>query len=159
MATVRDLDATDAQALTALYEDYPWWEDRSVADVEAALANTEVALGVTVESERASASDRIDEDGSELVAAARVLSDYRFYATVYDLIVATNRRGEGHGKTLMDAVVEHPDLKSLPGISLLCRDGLVPFYESIGFELYDREMEVPEGGTEELVRMTYDHEG
>jgi len=55
----------------------------------------------------------------------------------------------------MEAVVNHPDLQSAPGVSLLCRDGLVPFYESVGFEVFGPEFEVPEGGTEELVRMTY----
>ena len=153
MTSVRELDPGDAPALTALYEAYPWWEDRTIADVERALENTEVALGVEQGAADTCASDEID-----LVAAARVLTDYQFYATVFDVIVASDRRGEGVGETLMEAVVSHPDLQDLPGLSLLCRDGLVPFYESVGFELYDPEMEVPEGGTEELVRMTYERE-
>lgn len=74
------------------------------------------------------------------------------------MIVASDRRNEGYGETLMQAVVDHPNLQDLPGLSLLCRDGLVPFYESVGFELFEREMEIPEGGTEELVRMAYRHE-
>ena len=59
----------------------------------------------------------------------------------------------------MEAVVDHVDLRSVVGLSLLCRRGLVPFYESVGFERYDGEVEVPDGGTEELVRMTYRTEG
>lgn len=151
MTAIRELDSSDAPALTALYEEYPWWADREVEDVRTALANTEVALGIE-------ADERNGQDDRDLVAAARVLTDYRFYATVFDVIVAESRRGEGLGEELMAAVVSHPDLQTLPGLSLLCRDGLVPFYESIGFELYDPEMEVPEGGTEKLVRMTYAHE-
>ena len=149
MTEVRDLTPDDAPALTALYEEYEWWEDREVEGVREALAETEVAVGV-------------EEDGAEgdgdLVAAVRVLTDYAYYATVFDVIVAADRRGEGFGETLLDAVVDHPDLQSVPGLSLLCRDGLVPFYESVGFELFERDMEVPEGGTEELVRMTYAHD-
>jgi len=72
-----------------------------------------------------------------------------------NVIVAADRRGDGLGETLMAAVVDHPDLQSAPGLSLLCREGLVPFYESLGFEPFGPEFEVPEGGTEELVRMTY----
>jgi len=94
---------------------------------------------------------------SDLVASARVLTDYTYYATVYDVIVAADRRGEGVGRTLMEAVTGHPDLQELSGLSLLCRRGLVPYYESVGFELYDGEVDVPEGTTEELVRMTYTH--
>lgn len=33
-------------------------------------------------------------------------------------------------------------------------DVLVPYYETVGFELFDPETPVPEGGTEELVWMT-----
>lgn len=145
MLRTRDLGPDDAPALTTLYSDYEWWADREVADVRAALDATEVAVGL--------------EDGDELVAAARVLTDYTYYATVYDVIVATDRRGEGLGERLLSAVLDHPDLQSVVGLSLLCRDGLVAFYESVGFELYDPEMEVPEGGTEELVRMTYELDG
>lgn len=89
------------------------------------------------------------------MAAARVLTDFTYYANVFDVIVAADRRGEGIGETLMQAVVDHDDLQSVVGLSLLCRDGLVPYYETIGFELFDPEMEIPEGRTEELVRMTY----
>ncbi|WP_435176780.1 GNAT family N-acetyltransferase [Halorussus sp. AFM4] len=149
MTEVRELTPDDAPALTALYEEYEWWEDRDVEGVRTALAETEVAIGV----EEGDAESECD-----LVAAARVLTDYAYYATVFDVIVAADRRGEGLGETLLDAVVDHPDLQSVPGLSLLCREGLVPFYESVGFEVYGRDVEVPEGGTEELVRMTYAHD-
>ncbi|WP_256486534.1 hypothetical protein [Haladaptatus sp. AB618] len=43
----------------------------------------------------------------------------------------------------MEAVVDHPDLQSVVGLSLLCRRGLVPYYESVGFDLFDPEMEIP----------------
>ena len=142
MPTVRDLSPDDAPELTALYEEYEWWDDRTVSEVRVALAETEVAVGI--------------EDGGDLVAAARVLTDYQYYANVFDIIVAANRRGEGLGETLVEAIVDHPDLQSTPGVALLCRDGLVPFYESLGFEVFGPEFEVPEGGTEELVRMTHE---
>ena len=142
MITVRDLTPADAEALTALYRDYEWWNDRDPEDVRRALAGTAVAVGV--------------EADDELVAAARVLTDRTYYAKVYDVIVAADRRGEGHGGRLMEAVREHPDLRAVDGLALNCRAGLVSFYESVGFERFDREMEVPEGGTEKLVRMTYE---
>lgn len=144
MSSVRELTPVVAEELTALYEEYEWWADREVSDVSRALAESEVALGVF-------------DDAGKLVAAARVITDYVYYATVFDVIVAADRRNEGFGEELMQAVVDHPDLQDLPGLSLLCREGLVPFYESVGFEYYDPEMEIPEGGTEELVRMTYQH--
>ncbi|AGN00519.1 hypothetical protein L593_02840 [Salinarchaeum sp. Harcht-Bsk1] len=144
MPTVRDLRPDDAVALTCLYEDYEWWADREVEGVRSALEDTDVAIGVTV-------------DG-RLAAAARVVTDFTYYAMVYDVIVAADRRGEGHGDRLLEAIVEHADLQELPRLALLCRRGLVPYYESVGFELFDPEIDVPEGGTEELVRMTYRYE-
>ena len=144
MSTVRDLTGADAEELTALYRDYEWWADRDTETVREALAGTETAVGV--------------ESNGDLVAAARVLTDYTYYAIVFDVIVAADRRGEGFGEELMTGVRDHPDLQSVAGLSLLCREGLVPFYESVGFERFDPEMEIPEGWTEELVRMTYERE-
>jgi predicted GNAT family N-acyltransferase len=141
MSRVRNLTPDDARELTELYEEYEWWEDRDVDGVRNALTETGIAVGVV--------------DGGDLVAAARVLTDYTYYANVFDVIVAADRRGEGLGKTHMKAVVDHPDLQSVVGLSLLCRRGLVPYYESVGFDLFDPEMEIPEGGVETLVRMTY----
>ena len=131
----------DAPALTDLYRDYGWWSDRDVDDVRKALAETEVAVGI--------------EEDSRLIAAARVLTDYTYYANVFDVIVATDHRGEGIGEELMEAVISHSALQDVVGLSLLCRRGLVPYYESVGFELSKPEVEVPEGGVEELVRMKY----
>ncbi|MFB6233688.1 MAG: GNAT family N-acetyltransferase, partial [Haloarculaceae archaeon] len=113
-----------------------------VGDVRRALAETDVAVGL--------------EDGGTLVATARVLTDYTYYAKVFDVIVAADRRGEGFGRRLMEGVVTHGDLQGVDGLSLLCRRGLVPYYESVGFELFDPELEFPEGTTERLVRMTYE---
>ena len=142
MATTRDLSPADAEALTTLYDDYEWWADRTVEDVRRALAETPITVGV--------------EADDELVAAARVLTDHTYYAKVYDVIVAADRRGAGHGRRLLEAVRDHPELRAVDGLALSCRDGLVPFYESVGFERFDREMPVPEGGCERRVRMTYE---
>lgn len=145
MTTVRELTPADAPELCRLYEEYEWWEDREVPDIERALGETEVAVGI--------------EDDETLLAAARVLTDYTYYANVFDVIVRTEHRGEGVGEQLMQAVVDHPELQDVVGLSLLCRRGLVPYYESVGFELFDPEMEIPEGRTETLVRMTYAQSG
>ncbi|WP_306054689.1 hypothetical protein [Natronococcus wangiae] len=69
MTRVRNLRPDDARALTDRYEDYEWWADRDVGAVREALAETEVVVGV-------------EEDG-KLVAAARVLTDYTYYANVF----------------------------------------------------------------------------
>ncbi len=132
MTTVRDLTPNDAAALTDLYEDYKWWADREREGVRRALSQTDVAVGLE------------DTATDDLIGAARVLTDGTYYATVFDVLVAADRRGEGVGKRLMQAVVDHPDLQDVVGLSLLCRRGLVPYYESVGFDLFDPEIEIPE---------------
>ncbi|WP_254662925.1 hypothetical protein [Haladaptatus sp. W1] len=83
MSRVRDLTPDDARELTDLYEEYEWWEDREVDGVRNALSETEVAVGIEFE------APGKPRDG-DLVAAARVLTDYTYYANVFDVIVATD---------------------------------------------------------------------
>jgi GNAT superfamily N-acetyltransferase len=145
---VRELDGGDVPALRDLYEDYEWWADRGLADLRRAVEES-LVVGVFEDAPG-------DED--RLVGAARVVTDYVYYATVYDVIVASERRGEGVGRRLVRATVAHPALER-PGVDLLCRAGLVEFYERVGFEPFDQPFEVPEGGEERLVRLVYPEEG
>ena len=135
-----ELDAADAAELHALFAEYGWWDDRTVSGVRDALAETPLALG-------------LQEDG-ELVAAARVLTDFVYYARVYDVIVAEEYRTEGVGAELLETVVEHPDLSAVNPV-LLCREGLVPFYESAGFEPYPETVAHPEGEDEQLRQLIH----
>lgn len=133
--------STTIDDVRSLYADYGWWEDRDDTDLGTALRNTDELV-------------TLHEDGT-LVGAARVITDYVYYANVFDVIVAADRRGEGLGERLLDGVVSHPQLSGV-GLSLLCRRGLVPFYETAGFEAWDGRAEVPEHGQEEeFVRMLY----
>lgn len=132
MVEAVELTAEDAPAVLALYQQYGWWDDRSLAEVEHALAHTPLAVGV--------------RESDEMVASARVLTDFTFYANVFDVIVASDRRGEGVGQHLLAAVVDHPDLADVDP-TLMCREGLVGFYAQCGFDPYPESVAVPEGGT------------
>jgi len=129
------------EELVALYRDYDWWADRDPDRIRSAVAETDLLVALH------------DPDVDRLVASARVLTDYTYYGTVYDVVVAADRRGEGLGGRLMDAVRDHPDLDALPSLTLLCREGLVDFYESVGFERADGRVDHPDGDPEPLVRM------
>ena len=132
-----DLTPDDAAELTALFAEYGWWAERTESDVREALANS-VAVGIR-------------EDG-ELVAAARVLTDGVYYAKLYDVIVAADRRGEGIGSRLLDAVFDHPALDGV-FLAVTCREGLVDFYERAGFEPYPSPVERPDGAPEEMCHL------
>ena len=136
-----ELGPGDADEYLALYRQFEWWGDRERADVEQALENTSLAVGL--------------RDGNRLVAAARVFTDFVYYAKVYDVIVTESRRNEGMGERLMEAVVEHPDLGAIDVIELLCREGLIPSYESCGFEVFGNRATVNDH-EEEFVKMNYE---
>ncbi|SHH53952.1 GNAT family N-acetyltransferase [Halobaculum gomorrense] len=132
-----ELDAGDAADLHALFGDYGWWDDRERDDVARALANTDLAVGL-----REHGADADPAAGS-LVAGARVITDFVYYARVYDVIVAADRRGDGVGVALVDVLTDHERLDDVKPV-LLCREGLVPFYESAGFERYPESVAVPD---------------
>lgn len=137
---VVELSPADAAALTALYGDHDWWADRTEDDVRRALQGTDLSLGL--------------RDSGRLVAGARVVTDGVFYGTVYDVVVAADRRREGIGRRLMAAVVDHDHLAGLQVLDLRCREGLVPFYQEVGFEVHDPTLAV-DGGEEEFVKMNH----
>lgn len=116
-----ELDVDDTEDLFALHREYGWWDERDRDDVAHALANSDLALGL--------------RGGDELVAAARVLTDSVYYARVYDVVVATDRRGDGVGWTLLDALTDHERLDDVNPV-LLC--------ESAGFERYQESVSVPD---------------
>jgi GNAT superfamily N-acetyltransferase len=141
----RSLGPRAASELVALYETYEWWADRDPRGVERALAATDEVVALR------------DDDSGNLVAAARILTDYTYYAMVFDVIVHDEHREEGLGEELLAAVVTHPPLSGVH-LSLLAREGLVPFYESCGFESRGG-VDHPDGDPEPLQFLVYEREG
>lgn len=143
METV-ELGADDAAELTALYREYGWWADRDRESVETAVSNTALTLGV--------------RDGGDLVASARVVTDFTYYARVHDVVVAANRRGEGIGRRLVSTLADDERLAGV-NLVLLCREGLVPFYESVGFEPYPDTVAAPEADEVRLRQLVHTNAG
>jgi len=140
----RSLTPDSAPELRALYDDYQPWADRSEKEVARLIENSDEVIGIW------------DTETDALVASARVLTDYYQYSMIYEVIVAESRRGESLGRQIVDAIVTHPRLQDVI-LTLRCREGLVPFYERCGFELRDRDIEMPDGETRTYRTMI--HEG
>lgn len=131
-------------ALQSLYGTYEWWADRDDESVRAALSGTDEVVFVRDE---CTSARTIGGEG-RVVAAARVLTDYVYYAQVYDVIVHDEYRGEGVGRALVEGIGSHPALADVAP-SLLAREGLVEFYERCRFE-DPGAIEHPDGSPERL---------
>jgi N-acetylglutamate synthase-like GNAT family acetyltransferase len=85
----------------------------------------------------------------ERIGFCRVISDFATFANLVDVFVVEHYRGLGLSRTLMDAVLSHPDLQGLRRFTLATTDahGL---YKKFGFttlnaphtfmERYDKEV-------------------
>lgn len=71
--------------------------------------------------------------GDEMVAFARVVTDYATFAWVADVFVVAEHRGRGLSKWLMETMLAHPDLQGFRRWLLATKDahGL---YRQYGFD-------------------------
>jgi predicted GNAT family N-acyltransferase len=114
---------TDEQVkdLHRLYQSEWWTEGRSLSDVERILQHSDIIVAFC------------DSVTRELLAFARVLTDYVYTALILDVIVEASHRGSGIGRSLMDSMLDHPALADVSRFELSCLPDLVPFYRRWGF--------------------------
>lgn len=74
----------------------------------------------------------VDQD-DRLIGFTRVLTDFVYRATIFDVIVKSTHRKKGLGAKLLDAIVHHPKLQSIEYLDLFCLPEMIPFYENWGF--------------------------
>lgn len=98
----------DVTQLVALYKTTYWAGGRLPSDVARMLKHSSKAFSAW--------------QGEKMVAFARVLTDFTYRATLWDVIVAPECRGMGLGKALMNFVITHPDLKNIPYWALSTKD-------------------------------------
>ena len=81
--------------------------------------------------------------GDEQVGFARLVTDRATFAYLADVFVLEAHRGQGHAKTLMDAVMAHPEVQGLRRMMLVTRDahGLYAQYGFTALAHPDRVME------------------
>jgi GNAT superfamily N-acetyltransferase len=115
------LNDKQVEELHVLYQQEWWTNHRQPEDIRRMLAGTGVIIALE------------DSETRQLVAFARVLTDNVYRAHLFDVIVRESHRGQGLGKRIVDAVVNHPVIGKVEKIILSCRTELVPFYERWGF--------------------------
>jgi GNAT superfamily N-acetyltransferase len=115
------LTAAQKDHLVDLYANEWWTKGRDRAIVDRLLAGSDLIFAaIALPAER-------------LVAFARVITDHTYLAFVEDVIVASDHRGMGVGKLLIDAICADRALQDVVSIELVCQPEMVPFYERWGF--------------------------
>ncbi len=118
---VSRLTSGHIEQLWRMYQSEWWSRGRKLHDVRRAVQHSDLVFAFC------------DSETGNLVAFARVLTDFVYKAIVFDVIVARSHRDLGLGRMLLDAITAHPALLFVEHIELYCRDEMVPFYKKWGF--------------------------
>jgi GNAT superfamily N-acetyltransferase len=124
VAITDDARAIDYHQLQALQHETSWARDRSLLDLQRAVAASDLVLTAWC--------------GDRLVGCVRVLSDFVFRAVLCDVIVDPDYRGQGIGRLLVERVTEHPRLARVQKFTLLTASAR-SFYERLGWRRYPGE--------------------
>ena len=89
------------------------------------------------------------ENGQQ-IGFCRVVTDKATFANLLDVYIDTAHRGKGHGKALMNAVMQHPELQGLRRFTLATKDAH-SLYQGYGFDSPDH----PESLMEKRLKQGY----
>ncbi len=118
MITFSDRKDIDPNVLAKFYAFAPWSQNRNVADIQHMLQETDVMISAW--------------DESQLVGFGRVLTDFVYRASIWDVIVHPDHQGQDIGTQIMDNIVLHPLLQRVE-LFWLCTMDKQSFYEKMGF--------------------------
>ncbi|MGJ5674240.1 MAG: GNAT family N-acetyltransferase [Nostochopsis sp.] len=96
-----------------------WAKGRSIEDLGVAIANSDPVISVW--------------DGQQLIGFARATSDCIYRATIWDVVIHPDYRGNGLGCKLLEAVMSNPRLQRVERVYLMTTHQQ-EFYEKIGFQ-------------------------
>lgn len=113
--------AVDFEQLLALLKSSAFWaQNRTIADLKVAIANSNPVITVW--------------DGNWLVGHARATSDVVYRAAIWDVVIAPEYRGSGLGRKLVQTVLAHPRVCHAEKVYLMTTHQQ-RFYEHIGFTM------------------------
>jgi GNAT superfamily N-acetyltransferase len=115
-----DRSRLDLEAVHRYLSDESYWAGGRARDVVERSVENSLCFGVY--------------RGGELVAFARVVTDYATFAWLCDVFVLDAHRGKGVGKWLIETVVGHPGLQGLKNFILATRDAHGLYERYGGFE-------------------------
>lgn len=112
-----DVDIVQLQGLFKLAAF--WAQNRSVEDLEIAIANSDPVITIW--------------DDDRLIGFTRATSDCVFRATIWDVVIHPDYRGQGLGRKLIETLLDHPRIRRVERVYLMTtyQQG---FYLKLGFE-------------------------
>ena len=135
MITYTDRNDFDPVSLLSLFKHAPWACGRTIQDTQMMVLQT--SLWITA------------WDDSSLIGCGRVLTDYVYRASIWDVIVDSAYQGKDIGTQIIQRILTHPSLKNVELFWLCTRDKQA-FYEMLGFSakeqigmVWDRQKHSP----------------
>ncbi len=111
--------------LQDLYRFTGWGRSRSVAQIEKMLEGTDLCFSI--------------RHKGQLIAFCRILTDFVFRASLWDIVVHPDHQGKGLGSTLIDYALGHPAVRDIPMVITYTSE-LGPFLANLGFRPMDGMM-------------------
>lgn len=119
---IKELNEHHYLGLMDLFSREYWTKNRNIEEIPFLLEHSPVVRGA------------LSSLTGQLVGFARVITDFTYVATVYDLIIHPQHRRQGLGKILLKSILDDSRLKRVEAIELYCLPSLVPYYSQIGFQ-------------------------
>lgn len=107
--------------LLGLYHQAWWSQQRQKEDVRRMLQHSDLVFGI------------LEPERGKLVGFTRILTDFVYRVTIWDVMVDSQFQGQGLGRILLNGVISHPQLKDVELMLLMCTAQMMPFYEKFGF--------------------------
>jgi N-acetylglutamate synthase-like GNAT family acetyltransferase len=118
MITYSDSKEIDPQSLLGLFEQAPWAQGRTVEGTQSMLGATNVVISAW--------------DNENIVGCGRVITDYIYRASIWDVIIDKNYQGQDIGSGIINRILNHPILASVE-LFWLCTQDKQAFYRNLGF--------------------------
>ena len=118
MITFGDSKNFPLHHLLSLFEQTDWARGRTLEDVERMLSHTSLVITAW--------------DDEKLVGFGRVLTDFVYRASIWDVIVDRPFHNRDIGKGIVNRILAHPSLKQVE-LFWLCTRQYQSFYTSLGF--------------------------
>lgn len=128
ITVVHSLTEAHLEDLCELYRISWWAEHRTPEQIRKMLSHSDILVGL------------VDQASGRLVGFSRLLTDFVYRATIYDVLVAESHQGQGLGRQLIDTIVALPELQAVEQITLYCKPDMVPFYEKWDFSDHSEEV-------------------